>query len=235
LLHKVQREGDAAALDRLVEHNLRFVVSVAISYARRLPDVEVTDLIGCGTIGLINAAHKFDPNNGARFLTYAKWHVLQQVHQHLRQVTQTASVPVRDYYHMLNPSGEPTTPERESLNRMAAHAVAAPAPLHQQVDLSGNTFGDVGSDGNGSHGGFSATPKDDDNRNAMLMVIESLPPRWRTVMVMRVYDELPGEAVARELGVSRQAVLKTERKATEAVRMHLYIKGVLKESPLNAQ
>jgi len=235
LLHKVQHDDDEAALHRIVEHNLRFVVKMAKQYAARLASAEVSDLVGCGTVGLINAARKFDLSSRVRFLTYAKWHVLQQVQMYVRQKYQVAKVPVRAYYHMRNGRGDSATREQESLIRLASNAVRVAVPIHATVDLSGNTFGDVGADGTGSLGGFSATPVDDDHRNHMLSAIESLPPRYRVVMVMRVYDELPGTAIARELGVTHQAVAMTERRATEAVKMHLYIKGVLKESPLNAQ
>jgi RNA polymerase sigma factor (sigma-70 family) len=234
LLHKIQHDGDEQALNRIVEHNLRFVVMQAMKYCRRLKDAEASDLIGVGTVGIINAAKKFDLSSQVRFLTYAKFHLVQQVQLYIREKYQIAKVPVRAYYHMRNGHGGKETAQQSELSRMAGNAVKAAIPLHEKVDLSGNTFGDVGGDGRGCLGGFSATPIDDDRRNHMLSAIESLPPRWRTVMVMRVYDELSGEDVAKELGVSRQAVLKTERRAAEAVKMHLYIKGVLDRSPLDA-
>lgn len=71
LAYKIQ-DGDKEALDTLVKHNLRFVVSVAKKY-RAKTDVSFADLISEGNIGLIRAAQKFDPTRKIKFSSYAVW------------------------------------------------------------------------------------------------------------------------------------------------------------------
>ena len=73
--------GDDAAFKRMVEANLRFVVSVAKQYQNR--GLDLLDLVNEGNIGLMKAALKFDPTRGFKFVSYAVWWIRQQILQSL--------------------------------------------------------------------------------------------------------------------------------------------------------
>jgi RNA polymerase primary sigma factor len=70
---RIQRDRDEAALSRLVESNLRFVVSYSRRY--RGTGVSILDLIHEGNLGLMEAARRFDPARNVKFITYAVWWV----------------------------------------------------------------------------------------------------------------------------------------------------------------
>lgn len=63
--------GDDAAMERLVTSHLRFVVKIAKSY--RGWGLPMSDLVQEGTLGLVQAVRRFDPNRGVRLSTYAAW------------------------------------------------------------------------------------------------------------------------------------------------------------------
>src|ERR671935_300942 len=84
-------EGDEDALRRLVEGNLRFVVSYAKRY--RGLGVPFLDLIHEGNLGLMEAARRFDPNRNVKFITYAVWWVRQAITHALSGQTRAFSLP----------------------------------------------------------------------------------------------------------------------------------------------
>ena len=73
LITKYKTTGDQAAYDKIIKHNLRFVVSVAKSPRYRNRGVELPDLISEGNIGLMRAIEKFDVERDCKFSTYAIW------------------------------------------------------------------------------------------------------------------------------------------------------------------
>lgn len=88
---KAASEGDKRAFDKLINSNLRFVVSVAKQYQN--DTLSLLDLINEGNIGLIKAAHKFDYTRGFKFISYAVWWIRQSIMQAISDKAKTIRIP----------------------------------------------------------------------------------------------------------------------------------------------
>ncbi len=134
-LAKRVRSGDGEARQRMIEANLRLVVSVARGYVGR--GVPLLDLIAEGNLGLIRAVEKFEPARRLRFSTYAVWWIREAVQHALMHQGRTVRVPVhvlREYAQVLRARREfvaahAREPGIEELARLAGKSVADVADL----------------------------------------------------------------------------------------------------------
>ncbi|MBI4985155.1 MAG: RNA polymerase sigma factor RpoS [Rhodocyclales bacterium] len=91
-LARSMRDGDFAARQRMIEANLRLVVSIAKHYQHR--GIPFDDLIEEGNLGLIHALEKYDPERGFRFSTYATWWIRQNIERAIMNQSRTIRLPV---------------------------------------------------------------------------------------------------------------------------------------------
>ena len=121
------KQGDQAALDKLVSANLRFVVSVAKQYQNQ--GLSLPDLIDEGNLGLIKAAQKFDETRGFMFISYAVWWIRQSILQALAEQSRIVRLPLNQVG-SLNKIGKALQRfEQENERR------PSPAELAEQLDV----------------------------------------------------------------------------------------------------
>jgi RNA polymerase primary sigma factor len=237
LAKRVER-GDAVAKERMINCNLRLVISIAKRYQGH--DLPLLDLIQEGVIGLNRAVEKFDWRRGYKFSTYATWWIRQACQRALAGQSNTIRVPthveerrqkLRRARQRLEADGHAAT--REEL-------VAATGLARQHVDealdaaeASVSLDQPVGSEGDGSMGALlpdaNAIDPADEAGNALReasvrRAVRELPERQRRVLELRFgfgTEPLSLEAIGRELGVSRERVRQLESEALATLEREL--------------
>ncbi len=123
-------QGDQAALDKLVNANLRFVVSVAKQYQNQ--GLSLSDLINEGNVGLIKAAQKFDETRGFKFISYAVWWIRQSILQAIAENSNMVRVPLNQAG-LINKANKAQS-RFEQLHERRASAEELAAELNLPID-----------------------------------------------------------------------------------------------------
>ncbi len=97
-LSRRAQKGDISAINKLVESNLRFVISVAKQYQNK--GIPLVDLIQIGTLGAIEAAKRYDETRGYRFISYAVWWIRQSIMHAISDQCRTVRIPMSQVVYM---------------------------------------------------------------------------------------------------------------------------------------
>jgi len=240
LAAKIKKGGDAAARERMINANLRLVVTIAHDYANL--GLPLLDLISEGNIGLTKAVERFDPAKGAKLSTYAMWWIKQSIKRALANQSKTIRLPVhlvdkiakvrRVSLQMSDELGrEPTDDELGEEIGIASEKVARlksvgirPASLDAPIgDDDSTEFGEIIDDEQ------AQTPfellRDKDLLHEMDGVLDVLDKREKKIISQRF--GLKGgkpktlEDVGRDFGVTRERIRQLQNIALAKLRRAL--------------
>lgn len=245
-LSKRVEKGDIEARNKLIQANLRLVVSIAKRYVGRSPNLTLLDLIQEGNMGLARAVDKFDYRRGFKFSTYATWWIRQAITRALADQSRTIRIPVHmvetiSKYtqikrHLFQDLGREPMPEEIAVEmgievekvrhiiKISQETISFEAPIGDEDEDS--SLGDFIEDEKG------ITPVQAASLRLLgdqiKEIINDLQPREQKILKMRfglddgVTHTL--EEVGNEFGITRERIRQIEFKALEKIRQHHQLK-----------
>ena len=230
LAKRIER-GDMAAKDRMINSNLRLVVSIAKKYQGQ--GLTLGDLIQEGVIGLIRAAEKFDWRRGFKFSTYATLWIRQAIQRGLHNTSRTIRMPV----HIAQRERKISRVERELNVKLGREpsieeiAQVAELPVEEVEEIKkasqpmASLDQPVGDDGDSAFGDFLSSDKPEPQEEVVMnfrdeavrRALDKLPERERDVVELRfgvgLAEPTPLRETGRVLGMSAERVRQLEERA----------------------
>ena len=217
--------GDQRALDKLVQANLRFVVSVAKQYQHQ--GLSLSDLINEGNLGLIKAAQRFDETKGFKFISYAVWWIRQSILQALAEQGRLVRLPqnkIGTYNEELAELLEMSETEINNIFQSNTRHTSLDAPVHEAEDVA---MGDLLK-------GADETDEDvmhDSLKNEIRRVMKSLSPR--EAEIVNAYFGLDGEngvtieQIGQKYDLTKERIRQIKERAIKRLQKARY-SGTLK-------